>query len=125
LCITALLSIFVAIILYMTPQQQAADFVIRFNDAIIFPLIALMMGVAFLFFIYGSAEYIMNAANDQARETGKKHITYSLIGLFVMVSAWAILSLAANTFGLNQQVKCADDPSGSGCGSAFKLPPSP
>lgn len=109
----------------MTPQEQAADFVSRFNDAILFPLIALMTGVAFLFFIYGSAEYILNAANDQAREIGKKHIMYGLIGLFVMVSAWGILSLAANTFGLNQQVNCADDPSGSGCGSAFQLPPSP
>jgi hypothetical protein len=113
----------------MTPQQQAAQeaasFVTRLNDAILFPLIALLSGVALLFFLYGCAEYIMNAANDQAREQGKKHITYGIIGLLVMVSAYSILTLATGTFGLDQQLDCADDPTGSGCGSAFQLPSTP
>src|SRR3989344_4778119 len=91
----------------MTPPQQAAEFVGRFNDAILFPLIALLSGIAFLFFIYGSAVYIFNADNDAARADGKKHIMYGLIGLTVMVSAYAILTLAANTFGLGQQLDCA------------------
>src|SRR3990167_4131822 len=100
----------------MTPQQQAAqagqgaaeaaEFVGRFNDAILFPLIALLSGIAFLFFIYGSAVYIFNADNDAARAEGKKHIMYGLIGLTVMVSAYAILTLAANPFGLGQQLDC-------------------
>jgi uncharacterized membrane protein YidH (DUF202 family) len=110
----------------MTPQQQAAQeaasFVTRLNDAILFPLIALLSGVALLFLLYGCAEYIMNASNDQAREQGKKHITYGIVGLLVMVSAYSVLTLATGTFGLDQQLDCADDPSGSGCGSAFQLP---
>ena len=119
----------------MTPQQQAAqagqgaaeaaEFVGRFNDAILFPLIALLSGIAFLFFIYGSAVYIFNADNDAARAEGKKHIMYGLIGLTVMVSAYAILTLAANTFGLGQQLDCAATPGASGCGSAFTLPNPP
>jgi len=110
----------------MTPQQQAAqeaaNFVTRLNNAILFPLIALLSGIAFLFFIYGSAVYIFNANNDAARAEGKKHIMYGLIGLTVMVSAYAILTLAVNTFGLGQQLDCANNPGGSGCGSAFTLP---
>ncbi len=110
----------------MTPQQQAAaeaaKFVDKLNDIILFPLITLMSGVAFLFFIYGSAVYIMNASNETAREEGKKHIMYGIIGLLVMVSAYAILSIAVNTFGLEKQLECADDPSAGGCTEAFKLP---
>lgn len=107
----------------MTPQQEAAAFVVRLNDALIFPLIALLSAVALLFFLIGCAEYIFNAANESAREQGKKHIMYGLIGLFIMVSAWGLLTLAANTFGLGQQLDCARTPGAGGCASAFQLSP--
>ncbi len=110
----------------MTPQQQAAieagKFVTKVNEFILFPLIALLSAVAFLVFIYGSAQYIMNAANDTARAEGKKHITYGIIGLTVMMSAFALLQLASGTFGLNTQLNCADKPTASGCDTAFTLP---
>ena len=109
----------------MSVQQEAAkaahSLVAKVNDAILFPLIALLSGIAFLYFIYGCAEYIMNASNDSARETGKKHIMYGLIGLVVMLSAFAILSLAANTFGLQKNLDCAKNPTASGCDSTFKI----
>ncbi len=111
----------------MTPQQKAAieagDFVTRLNNAILFPLIALLSGIAFLYFLWGCAQYIMNANNDAAREDGKKHIMYGLVGLVVMLSAFAILSLAVNTFGLGKTLDCADNPTASGCETVFKLRP--
>ena len=110
----------------MSPQQKAAleasSFVDRLLDVIIFPLIGLLSGVAFLVFLWGCAQYIMNAGNDQARSQGRSHIMYGLIGLFVMVSAWALLWVATNTFGLSDQLRCADDPDAAGCADAFKLP---
>ena len=105
----------------MSPQQQAAAFVDRFNNAILFPTIALLMGVAFLVFIWGCAQYIINADSDQAREEGKKHILYGFIGLVVMTSAFALLALASGTFGLSGQLNCADNPTGSGCATIFNL----
>ncbi len=110
----------------MSAQQEAAKaaggFVTKVNDIILFPLIALLSGIAFLFFIYGCAKYIMNADNDQAREEGKKHIMYGFIGLVVMLSAFAILSIATNTFGLSKQLNCAKTPGDGSCtSSAFKL----
>lgn len=110
----------------MTPKQaamqEASGFVAKLNDVFLFPLIYLLSGIAFVYFIYGAAIYIMNADSDQAREEGKKHITYSLIGLVVMASAYALLSIGAGTFGLNKQLDCATDPSGPGCDSAFEIP---
>ncbi len=107
----------------MTPQEEAMAFVVKLNDAILFPVIALLSGIALLFFVYGSAEYIINAESDQAREQGKKHITYGVIGLVVMLSAYAILSIATGTFGLTRQQECAVDPTGPGCDQAFKIAP--
>ena len=94
---------------------------VEVNDYILFPLIALMSGIAFLYFIYGCAIYILNANNDQAREQGKRSMMYGIIGLTVMLSAYAILTLATNTFGLGKQLDCATDPTQAGCENAFKI----
>lgn len=111
-----------------SPQDQAAaeaaSFVAKFNEIILFPLIALLSAVAFLVFLWGCAQYFINATNDQARQQGVKHITYGIIGLVVMLSAFAILSIAASTFGLDDELKCANDPSATGCGDAFVIPDS-
>jgi hypothetical protein len=103
---------------------EAVKFVDKVNEIILFPLIALLLAVAFLVFLWGCAEYVMNAANGKGREEGIKHITWGLIGLVVMVSAWAILEIATGTFGLNDELNCANDPNASGCAGVF-TPPQP
>lgn len=110
----------------MNPQQkavkEASSFVDKVNEVILFPLIALLLGVAFLVFLYGCAEYIFKSGNESARADGVKHITWGIVGLVVMVTAWAILSLATGTFGLSDELECANDPTKSGCADAFTLP---
>ncbi len=101
---------------------EASSFIGKLNDAILFPLIYLLMGVALVFFIYGAAQYIINANSDQAREQGKQNIMYGIIGFVVMGSAYAILSLVAGTFGLSDELDCASKPTESGCESAFEIP---
>lgn len=101
---------------------QAAGFVDTLNNVVIFPTIALLVAVAFLVFIWGCAEYFFNAGNQTARAKGVKHITWGLIGLLIMLSAFTILTIAARTFGVDQQLSCADDPTRPGCDSAFSIP---
>lgn len=87
-------------IAYAAAADVARGFVAQLNDIIIYPLITLMMGVALLVFLYGCFEFIVNAGNDGAREKGKQHILWGVIGMVVMVSAYAILGVAAGTFGI-------------------------
>lgn len=88
----------------MIAHAAAADvargFLAQLNEIIIFPLIAFMMGVALLIFLYGCFEFILNAGNDGARNKGKQHILWGIVGFVVMVSAYAILRIAAGTFGI-------------------------
>jgi hypothetical protein len=109
-----------------SPQDKAAAetalFVAKFNDIILYPLIALLSAVAFLVFLWGCAQYFIHATNDQARQQGVKHITFGIIGLVVMLSAFAILRIAASTFGLDKELECANNPSLSGCGDVFVVP---
>lgn len=81
-------------------QYRAQCFVDKINDAILFPLITLMMALAFLIFLYGVFEYVKKSDNETSRATGKQHLLYGVVGMFVMLSAMAILSIAAGTFGL-------------------------
>lgn len=94
---------------------EAGKFVLKFNEVILFPLILLLTGIAMLYFIYGSVVYVVNAENSQARETGRTHIIYSIVGMFIMLSAYGIIMLAANTFGLSGNLDCANKPDTPGC----------
>lgn len=85
-------------------QAEAHDIVGKINNAILFPLIALMMAIAFIVFLYGAFEYVKNANNETARETGRNHLMYGVIGMLVMLSALAILNIAAGTFGLDGEL---------------------
>jgi len=89
-------------IAYAQGAEAAARSVLeRLNDAILFPLITLMMSVAVLVFLWGGFEYIAKADNDTAREEGRRHMFWGIIGLVVMLSAYAILSIAAGTVGIS------------------------
>ena len=79
----------------------AQGFLDRINTAVLFPLITLLTAIAFLFFLYGGFKFVMGANEPSEREKGRKHMLYGVIGLLVMVSAFAILSIAANTFGVS------------------------
>ncbi len=94
-------------------QAVAQSFLSKINDAILFPLITLMMAVALLIFLYGAFEYVKGAANDASREEGSRHLLYGTIGLLVMLSALAILNIAAGTFELEQELDNAQGDPGS------------
>ncbi len=81
-------------------QIEAQCLVDKVNDAILFPLIALLMAVAFLIFLWGGFEFVRNSDSEAGREKGKTHLLFGVIGMLVMLSAYAILNIAAGTFGL-------------------------
>lgn len=85
-------------------QIVAQGFMDKLNHAILFPLITLMMALALLIFLYGAFEYVKNANNEEARSTGAQHLLYGTIGMLVMLSAFALLTIAAGTFGLDSEL---------------------
>ena len=81
--------------------MTAQELVVKLNENILFPLIALLSAVALLVFLYGCFKFVTNADDDSARAAGKQHILWGIIGLFIMVSAYAILNIFAGTFGIS------------------------
>ena len=88
-------------IAHAAAADVARNFLMKLNDAILYPLISLMMAVALLVFLWGCFEFIMAAGDPGARTTGKKHILWGITGMVVMVSAYGILTIAVGTFGLD------------------------
>lgn len=79
----------------------AQNLLARIESAILFPLMALMMALALLVFIWGAYEYVLHADSDEGRSKGHAHMLTGIIGLLVMLSAYAILSIATGTFGID------------------------
>lgn len=96
---------FLAIAATDSAVSTAKGFIDKINSAILFPLIALMMAIALIVFLYGAFEYVRGASNETAREHGRKHLFYGVIGFLVMLSAMTILSIAAATFGLDAEIR--------------------
>ena len=89
--------------------RLAYDFVQTFNDVILFPTIGLLSALALLIFIFGAFQYVVRANDPAARQQGIKHITWGIVGLVVMLSAYTILLLFANTFGLGDELEGANE----------------
>lgn len=73
----------------------------RFVDNIVNPLIYFLFAIALLYFLYGVFVFILNADDESKRDTGKKHMLWGIVGLFIMVSVYGILGLIIGTMGVS------------------------
>ncbi len=79
----------------MLSTQTLVD---NLNKVIINPLILLLFSAGLLVFFWGVIEFLLalNAGAESSKEDGKKHMLWGLIGMFVMVSAYAIVNFIAS-----------------------------
>jgi hypothetical protein len=82
------------------------SFIDKFNAAVINPLLLLIFAIGTLVFTYGVVEFLWGLSQDtEHRQSGKEHMLWGLVGMFVMVSAWALIKLVAGAVGAN--LSCA------------------
>jgi len=91
----------------------AQGFLARINDAVLYPLLTLLTAVAVLVFLYGCFEYVRNSANQEGRASGGRHIIWGIVGIVIMLSAYAILGIAAGTFNLRGELDRVSPPPGA------------
>lgn len=68
----------------------------KFWSEIVNPFILLMIAAAAVYFIWGVFLYVKNSSDDADNSEGKKHMTYGIIGLFIMISVEGIIVLIRN-----------------------------
>ena len=69
-------------------------------SVIVVPLVSLVFVLAVLLFIWGVAGMIIYRENAEKREEGQRHILWGTVGMFIMIGAYGIVRLIANTIGV-------------------------
>ncbi|QQR50051.1 hypothetical protein IPF86_03120 [Candidatus Nomurabacteria bacterium] len=83
------------------PIESSVDSLLaKINKVILNPLIILMFAVALVYFMYGVVEFLANSTSEDARKTGKAHMLYGVIGMFIMIAVYAIMNIIVNTLGV-------------------------
>lgn len=68
---------------------------------IINPIILLLAGAAFVLFVWGGFQFVLNAGDDTKRAEGRSALLWGLIGLVIIFGAYKIIDLAINSFNLH------------------------
>jgi hypothetical protein len=74
----------------------------RLTNLIINPIIALVFTAGLVVFFWGVVQFLIaiNAGGAASKDDGKKHMLWGLIGMFVMVAAYALFNfLVSNICG--------------------------
>lgn len=53
-----------------------------------------------MIFLFGVFQFIKGANDATKRDEGKRKLTYGLIGMFIMFSAYGLVRLVVSTFGI-------------------------
>ena len=79
----------------MTSVQTLAN---ALTTYVILPIWSLLIGAGLVIFLWGIVEFLigLNGYNDK-KEDGKRHMFWGLVGMFVMVAAYAFVVLIGNT----------------------------
>lgn len=86
---------------FVVSAQQDVQGVVRTITDIINAIVPLMIGVAFLVFIYGVISYVLAGGDDKKTSTARQTMIYGIIGLAVILGAWGIVAIILNTIGVD------------------------
>lgn len=74
------------------------DIAIGIAQYLVTTIIPIIIGIILLYFIWNIAFYIRNMANEKEREQFKKYSINGIIGLFIVLSLWAIIGIFTGMF---------------------------
>ncbi len=75
--------------------------VINQVNGIINVIIPFLVGLAVLIIIWGVFNYISGAGDEEKRAQAKQYIIWGVIGVFIMLSVWGLVSILTNSFSLD------------------------
>lgn len=88
-------------IAYAAENPAVTSVISKINQFILNPIIGFLFALAFIFFFWGVAEFVLQADVESARAKGKQHMIWGLIGMFIMFATFAIIRIIANTIGVS------------------------
>ncbi|MBI2096417.1 MAG: hypothetical protein HYT43_02175 [Candidatus Taylorbacteria bacterium] len=81
-------------------NETLTKLILKLNEQIVNPLMELLFALAVVVFVWGVYEFIRGADNEQAREKGRLHMIWGIVGIAIMVSVYGIIAVIVNTLGI-------------------------
>lgn len=83
--------------------QDGSEFVSgvigKFVDIVINPIIYFFFLTSLMVFFWGIVEFLAQGDNPEKASSGKRHMFWGIIGLFIFVASIGILRILSNTVG--------------------------
>jgi len=80
-------------------------FLTKVTVQIVNPIILLLSAGAFIVFLWGVFEFVLQAGDATKREEGRKAICWGLIGLVVIFGAYGIINVAMTSFNVTPKTQ--------------------
>ena len=80
-------------------MDKTTELANKFTSVVINPILALIFTAGLLVFIFGVVEYMWHLSGGENKNDGKQHMLWGLVGMFIMVAAYSIIKIIANTLG--------------------------
>ena len=64
------------------------------------PLAPLLVGIAVVVFLFGVYKFVISDSSEEKQE-GREFMIWGIVGLFIMLSLWGMISILSNTFNLD------------------------
>ena len=79
-----------------------APFLDRVNNLILNPIILLLFGLSFVYFLYGIVKFLQSDADDKSisRIEARKSILWGMVGMLIMFSVYGVIKFVLATFGV-------------------------
>lgn len=87
----------------MDTPSNVTEIIVLFRK-IALTLMPLVAAVAFFAFIVGVARFINAAGNEKELKESKNFIIWGVVGMFVMVSIWGIITFLSRELGFGQNI---------------------
>lgn len=65
------------------------------------PIIAVIMSLALIYFLWGVLKYVKAGGDTAKRTEGRNVMVYGIIALFVMTAVWGLVNVVRGTFPLD------------------------
>ena len=78
-------------------------FLNNLNQLVLNPIILLLFGVSFIYFIYGVIKFLSSDAGDKGgkRLEARNSILWGIVGMLIMFSVYGIIRFVLDTFGIS------------------------
>ncbi len=68
-------------------------------DNILTPIYEVVAALAVVYFLYGGVKFIIDMNNPDEKNTGRQHLLWGLVGLFIIFSIGGIMGGFSSFFG--------------------------